>query len=199
VGCAVQCGVEGGSSPFLGSYSFALVVCFSFRESLSVGLHRRLFGAQPGSSQHFRVWNRRRLFRAQPGSSQRFRVRSPPAVQSTAGSSQRFRVRSPPAVQSTAGKLPTLSGSVAAGCSEHSRKLPTLTALVAVGCLKHSQEAPLGSMRPCRPCIPLVLLPPRRLCLIWHMAPAVCWINVVEALHALIQPSKHKRHTVARI
>ena len=181
VGCAVQCGVEGGSSPFLGSYSFALVVCFSFRESLSVGLHRRLFGAQPGSSQHFRVWNRRRLFRAQPGSSQRFRVRSPPAVQSTAG------------------KLPTLSGSVAAGCSEHSRKLPTLTALVAVGCLKHSQEAPLGSMRPCRPCIPLVLLPPRRLCLIWHMAPAVCWINVVEALHALIQPSKHKRHTVARI
>ena len=93
----------------------------------------------------------------------------------------------------------TFGFGIAAGCSEHSRKLPTLTALVAVGCLKHSQEAPLGSMRPCRPCIPLVLLPPRRLCLIWHMAPAVCWINVVEALHALIQPSKHKRHTVARI
>ena len=145
------------------------------------------FGIAAGCSEHSREapnafgFGRRRLFRAQPGSSQRFRVRSPPAVQSTAG------------------KLPTLSGSVAAGCSEHSRKLPTLTALVAVGCLKHSQEAPLGSMRPCRPCIPLVLLPPRRLCLIWHMAPAVCWINVVEALHALIQPSKHKRHTVARI
>ena len=105
VWCAVQCGVEGGYSPFLGSSSFILVVCFSFRESLSVGLHRRLFGAQPGSSQHFRVWNRRRLFGAQPGAPNAFGF-GRRRLFGAQPSSQRFRVWSPSA-RWTVGSLET--------------------------------------------------------------------------------------------
>ena len=91
VWCAVQCGVEGGSSPFLGSSSFILVVCFSFlvsrfRWDCTAGCseHSREapntfgFGIAAGCSEHSREapnafgFGRRRLFRAQPGAPNAF-------------------------------------------------------------------------------------------------------------------------------
>ena len=75
VQCVVCCAVWRGGRFFSLSrffeFHFGCLFLFS-RESLSVGLHRRLFGAQPGSSQHFRVLDRRRLFGAQPGAPNAF-------------------------------------------------------------------------------------------------------------------------------
>ena len=173
--CVVCCAVWRGGRFFSLSrffeFHFGCLFLFS-RESLSVGLHRRLFGAQPGSSQHFRVWNRRRLFGAQPGSSQHFRVwnrrrlfGAQPGAPNAFGfgrrrlfgaqpSSQRFRVWSPSA-RWTVGSLETDDRSA----------------------IHEAISLTLDSWQD-------------------HVAPLVSRVQTVPALRRLVQPAENKSHSV---